>query len=113
MHNTYIFDFDGTLVDSMPYWAQKVLGILDDCGVAYPADVIKIAMIRVWERLRKEGLQARLILQVHDELIVESPKEEADKVCVLLREEMEGALEAAVKLTVDVHAGATWFDVKE
>ena len=77
------------------------------------ADVIKIAMIRVWERLRKEGLQARLILQVHDELIVESPKEEADQVCVLLREEMEGALEAAVKLTVDVHAGATWFDVKE
>ena len=42
MHSTYIFDFDGTLVDSMPYWAQKVLGILDDCGVSYPADVIKI-----------------------------------------------------------------------
>ena len=42
MHSTYIFDFDGTLVDSMPYWAQKVLGILDDCGVDYPSDIIKI-----------------------------------------------------------------------
>ena len=42
MHSVYIFDFDGTLVDSMPYWAQKVLGILDDCGVEYPSDVIKI-----------------------------------------------------------------------
>ena len=42
MHSTYIFDFDGTLVDSMPYWAQKVLNILDDCGVRYPSDIIKI-----------------------------------------------------------------------
>ena len=77
------------------------------------ADVIKIAMVRVWDRLRREGLRARLILQVHDELIVEAPEDEAERVCILLREEMEGALTTAVPLTADVHSGKTWFDVKE
>lgn len=77
------------------------------------ADVIKIAMVRVWERLRRENLRAQLILQVHDELIVEAPEEEAERVCELLREEMEGAISVAVPLTADVHSGKTWFDVKE
>ena len=77
------------------------------------ADVSKIAMVRVWDRLRREGLRARLILQVHDELIVEAPEAEAERVCSLLREEMEGALAVAVPLTADVHSGKTWFDVKE
>ena len=77
------------------------------------ADVIKIAMVRVWERLCREKMRARLILQVHDELIVEAPQEEADLVCALLREEMEGAMTLEVPLTADVHAGKTWFDVKE
>ncbi len=77
------------------------------------ADVIKIAMVRVWERLRRDGLRARLILQVHDELIVEAPQQEAETVCALLREEMEGAMQLEVPLTADVHAGKTWFDVKE
>ena len=60
-----------------------------------------------------DGLRARLILQVHDELIVEAPQQEAETVCALLREEMEGAMQLEVPLTADVHAGKTWFDVKE
>ena len=77
------------------------------------ADIIKIAMIRVHRRLQEEGLRARLILQVHDELMVEAPEEEADTVAVLLKEEMERAVDLAVPLTADVHSGTTWFDAKE
>ena len=76
------------------------------------ADIIKRAMIRVYRRLQEEGLQARLILQVHDELIVEAPQNEADRVSTLLKEEMEGAAELSVKLSVDVHTGDTWYDAK-
>ncbi|MCL2883897.1 MAG: DNA polymerase, partial [Oscillospiraceae bacterium] len=76
------------------------------------ADVIKIAMNRVHARLREEGMRARLILQVHDELIVEAPEEEADRAAALLKEEMEAAVELAVKLEVDVHIGKTWYDAK-
>lgn len=76
------------------------------------ADVIKVAMIRVWRRLRDEKLQARLILQVHDELIVETPKEEAKQVRQILQEEMEGAAQLAVPLEVDVHTGETWLQAK-
>ena len=72
------------------------------------ADVIKLAMVRVWNRLRKENLKARLILQVHDELIVEAPKEEAAQVSQLLKEEMEGAVQYSVPLTADVHTGENW-----
>ena len=77
------------------------------------ADIIKIAMIRVHRRLREEGLRARLILQVHDELMVEAPIEEAETVAALLKEEMERAVDLAVTLTADVHSGTTWFDAKE
>lgn len=76
------------------------------------ADVIKIAMIRVHGRLKAEGLRARLILQVHDELIVEAPEEEAERVKVLVKEEMEGAMKLRVALEAEVHAGATWYDAK-
>ena len=76
------------------------------------ADIIKNAMIRVRDRLQKEGLQARLILQVHDELIVEAPREEVAAVTALLQEEMERAADLTVKLTVDVHSGDTWYDSK-
>ena len=72
------------------------------------ADIIKIAMVRVFDRLRREGLEARLILQVHDELIVEAPEAEAAHVADLLKEEMEGAAALAVKLEVDVGTGKTW-----
>ncbi|HEX2938671.1 MAG TPA: DNA polymerase I [Ruminiclostridium sp.] len=76
------------------------------------ADVIKIAMIRVHDRLEKEGMKSRLILQVHDELIVEAPKEEAERAGIILREEMEGAMNLKVKLEADVHSGDTWYSAK-
>ena len=76
------------------------------------ADIIKIAMIRVEERLRREGFKARLILQVHDELIVEAPQEEAQQVAVLLREEMEHAVTLKVPMTADAAIGKTWYDAK-
>ena len=69
------------------------------------ADIIKLAMIQVDRRLRAEGLAARLVLQVHDELIVECPREEAERVQALLRETMEGVVQLAVPLTADAHIG--------
>lgn len=77
------------------------------------ADIIKIAMVNVFRRLREEGLESRLILQVHDELIVEAPESEAEKAAALLREEMENACRMDVRLTADVHTGETWYDAKE
>ncbi len=76
------------------------------------ADIIKIAMIRVSDRLEKEGLQAKLILQVHDELIVECPEDEAERVKALLTEEMEGAVNFSVPMLADAHAGRTWYEAK-
>jgi DNA polymerase-1 len=76
------------------------------------ADIIKIAMIRVDERIKAEGLQARLILQIHDELIVESPKEESLRVAMLLQEEMENAVSLSVPLTAEAAIGRTWYDAK-
>ena len=76
------------------------------------ADIIKLAMIKVYDRLAKEIPTARLILQVHDELIVECDECDADKVCMLLSEEMSGAAELAVKLTADAAYGKTWLEAK-
>ncbi len=76
------------------------------------ADIIKLAMVRVYRRLRAEGLQAQLILQIHDELLVEAPAAEQAAVCALLKEEMENAVHLCVRLEVDVHCGATWYDAK-
>ena len=77
------------------------------------ADIIKRAMVRVWTRLRREYPDARLILQVHDELIVEAPAEKADAVAALLAGEMAAAAQLSVALETDVHTGKTWFDTKE
>ncbi len=77
------------------------------------ADIIKIAMIRVYNRLIAEKLDAKLILQVHDELIVECKDDIADTVCRILEEEMEAAAEMQVRLTVDANSGKTWYDAKE
>lgn len=76
------------------------------------ADIIKIAMLRVFERLQAEGLRARLILQVHDELIVEAPQDEAERVAVLLREEMEGAVKLKVPLLAEAKTGKSWYETK-
>ena len=72
------------------------------------ADIIKLAMVHVDERLRREGLEARLLLQVHDELIVECPEQETETVSRILREEMENAVHLSVPLTVEVHSGQSW-----
>ena len=72
------------------------------------ADIIKLAMIRVDGRLRAEGLEARLVLQVHDELIVECPENEAEQVKALLQREMEGVAALSVPLVADAKAGRTW-----
>ena len=72
------------------------------------ADVIKLAMIKVDRRLKAEGLAARLVLQVHDELIVECPESEAETVKALLKEEMEGVMALSVPLVADAKAGKTW-----
>ena len=76
------------------------------------ADVIKLAMVRVDERLHKENLKAKLILQVHDELIVECPEEEKETVARLLTEEMEGAVHLSVPLTAEAHWGINWLEAK-
>lgn len=76
------------------------------------ADIIKIAMIRVFNRLKAENMKSRLILQVHDELIVEAPKEEAEKAAAILKEEMENAVKLNVPLIADANIGDTWYDAK-
>ena len=76
------------------------------------ADIIKIAMIKVSERLKREIPQAALIMQVHDELIVEAPESEAEHACKILEEEMQNAAVLDVPLTVDAHYGKTWYDAK-
>ena len=76
------------------------------------ADIIKIAMVRVHDRLRREQLRSRLILQVHDELIVEAPEEEAGQAARIVKEEMEAAADLSVKLAVDANIGKTWYDAK-
>ena len=76
------------------------------------ADIIKIAMIRVHDRLKKEKLKAKLIMQVHDELILELPKNELESAKKLLREEMEGAAALSVPLKVEMAEGRSWYDAK-
>ncbi|HIZ42041.1 MAG TPA: DNA polymerase I [Candidatus Gemmiger excrementigallinarum] len=74
------------------------------------ADIIKLAMVHVWQRLRDEKLEARLLLQVHDELIVEAPEAEVEEVKRVLREEMEQVVQYSVPLTTDVGIGKTWLE---
>lgn len=69
------------------------------------ADIIKIAMIRVFERLKKEGLKSKLILQVHDELLIETALEEEEQVRMILEEEMVHASSLAVELEIDLSCG--------
>ncbi len=76
------------------------------------ADIMKIAMIKAAARIKAEGLRARIILQVHDELIAECPPEEEERVKKLLSEEMEGAVKLSVPLTAEAHSGLNWYDAK-
>ena len=77
------------------------------------ADIIKLAMVRVARRLQREQMRTRLILQVHDELILETPREELERACALLKEEMEGAAQLKTPLVAEVSYGETWYDAKK
>ncbi len=76
------------------------------------ADIIKIAMNRVYRRMKEEGLASRLILQVHDELLIEAKKEETDQAMRILMEEMKGAADLKVELEIDMHMGSNWYGAK-
>ena len=76
------------------------------------ADIIKLAMIRVYAALKQAGLQAKLILQVHDELIVECPREEAARTAEILEREMQQVVQLKVPLLVEAKQGASWYDAK-
>ena len=69
-------------------------------------------MINVHERLKKEGLRARLILQVHDELVIDCPENELETASQILKYEMENAVKLSVPLTVEVNSGKNWYDAK-
>ena len=76
------------------------------------ADIIKLSMIKVYDRLKEEFPKAKLIMQVHDELIIEAPEQDAQAVAELLRDAMENACKLSVPLTVEVACGKTWYDTK-
>ena len=76
------------------------------------ADVMKLAMVAVWKRLRAEKPSAKLVLQVHDELIVECPEAEATEVARLVEEEMEQVVHLAVPLLAEAHWGNNWLEAK-
>ncbi|WP_288737235.1 DNA polymerase I [uncultured Ruminococcus sp.] len=77
------------------------------------ADIIKIAMVRVYKKLREEDLDAKLILQVHDELIIEAAEKDKDRAEKILKDEMENAVKLAVPMTVDVNSGRSWYEAKD
>ncbi|MBQ2755786.1 MAG: DNA polymerase I, partial [Oscillospiraceae bacterium] len=76
------------------------------------ADIIKLAMIRVYDRLRENNMKTKLILQVHDELILETTPDEKERAEEILRTEMMNAAQLAVPLEVDVHSGKNWLEAK-
>ena len=76
------------------------------------ADIIKIAMVRVWRALKEECPNSRLILQIHDELIIEAPTDEAERAAQVLRREMEGAAKLSVPLVAEVKSGHSWYETK-
>ncbi|HJR05717.1 MAG TPA: DNA polymerase I [Pyrinomonadaceae bacterium] len=77
------------------------------------SDIVKIAMLKVDEALRRENLSAQMVMQVHDELLIEAPKAEAEQVAAILKREMESAVELDVPLDVEVGTGNNWMDVKK
>ena len=76
------------------------------------ADIIKLAMVKVYNRIKRENLQSEMILQVHDELILNVKHDELEIVKSLVKEEMENVLNMSVALEVDTNIGNTWYDVK-
>ena len=76
------------------------------------ADIMKIAMINVYKRLKAENLHSRLIIQVHDELLIETLESEKDLVYKILEDEMENACKLSVRMEIDIHSGNSWYEAK-
>ena len=95
-------------VPSYPY----CFAMIKQEGVVDPASIIKIAMSSVSAELRRKGLKSKLILHIHDELIVEGPESEAGDVREILEKCMMGAADLAVDLVCDIHTGKTWYELK-
>ncbi len=104
-------------IDELKAKNRNLVAFGERCAMNTPiqgsaADIIKIAMIRVYNALKEKSPDSRLVMQVHDELIVEVPENETDKVCEILKEEMENAVKLAVPLITDVKSGKSWYDTK-
>ena len=97
-----------SLIDIGDFSVEELDGLL-----ATAADIIKAAMVGVWQGLREKFPAARLLLTVHDELIVEAPAEQAEDVAAFVAAAMANAAQLSVRLDTDVHIGKTWFDTKE
>ncbi len=76
------------------------------------ADIIKMAMVNVYNELKKRNLKSRLILQIHDELIIEAKKDEVEEIKVLMKDIMENSIKLDIPLTVDLEVGDNWYDAK-
>jgi len=76
------------------------------------ADIIKIAMIKVYNALKKGNFKSRLILQIHDELIIETYSDEKEQIKTLLKDNMENAVSLTVKMAADINEGASWYELK-
>ena len=76
------------------------------------ADILKLAMINIFEEFNKRGLKAKIIIQVHDELLIDCPTEEIDEVCVIIKDKMENAYKLSVPLKVDIETGINWYEAK-
>ena len=76
------------------------------------ADIMKIAMINVYKRLRDERLKSKLIIQVHDELLIETFASEKEQVIKILEDEMENACKLQVRMEIDIHSGNSWYEAK-
>ncbi len=76
------------------------------------ADIMKIAMIKVYQEIKKRGLQSKIVLQVHDEVMIEAPKEEKEEIKQILKQSMETAIELKVPLIADIAEAPNWYDCK-
>ena len=104
---------DGTARGGLRVGAgRKPKALADKVAQGTAADIMKLAMVHVFRRLRAENLEAKLIMQVHDELIVECPESEAEQVKRLVAEEMERVADLSVPLVAEAHSGRNWLEAK-
>ena len=109
---TNVFMYSDRTIPVLYSNLRELKKVTDDPIVLAIADIIKVALFRVRDRLLADGLKGRLVLQVHDELIVECPEEEAPRVEALLQQEMQGVAELSVPLLAEAHTGRNWLAAK-